>query len=314
VAIDAANNSTGGTTPARILIQNVVNGVLMFIVEPQFYKREEVAVENIDIQALISDYAMPWGIKIVMALVIFYIGRMVVGIVVRVVKKLLIARGIDEILVSFLTSIIRWVLLLFVIIAALSQLGVNTTSLVALLGAAGLAIGLSLQSSLSNFASGVMLIIFRPFTKGDFVEAGGASGVIDTISIFTTTMTTPDNKEVIIPNGSILGNNITNYSARPTRRVDMVFGISYDDDIRKAKQLLEEIIAADDRVLSEPAPVIALGELADSSVNFLVRPWAKSEDYWGLLWDTTETVKLKFDEAGLSIPYPQMDVHMDKNE
>ena len=254
-------------------------------------------MENIDIQALISDYAMPWGIKIVMALVIFYIGRMVVGIVVKVVKKLLLGRDIDEILVSFLTSIIRWVLLLFVIIAALSQLGVNTTSLVALLGAAGLAIGLSLQSSLSNFASGVMLIIFRPFTKGDFVEAGGASGVIDTISIFTTTMTTTDNKEIIIPNGSILGNNITNYSARPTRRVDMVFGISYDDDIRKAKKLLEDIIAADDRVLSEPAPVIALGELADSSVYFLVRPWAKSEDYWSLLWDTTETVKLKFDEA-----------------
>lgn len=284
----------------------------MFIVTLSFLNREDTAVENIDIQALISDYAMPWGIKIVMALVIFYIGRMVVGIVVRVVKKLLLGRGIDEILVSFLTSIIRWVLLLFVIIAALSQLGVNTTSLVALLGAAGLAIGLSLQSSLSNFASGVMLIIFRPFTKGDFVEAGGAAGVIDTISIFTTTMTTTDNKEIIIPNGSILGNNIINYSARPTRRVDMVFGISYDDDIRQAKKLLEEIITADDRVLSEPAPVIALGELADSSVNFVVRPWAKSEDYWGLLWDTTETVKLKFDEAGLSIPYPQMDVHVDK--
>lgn len=271
-------------------------------------------MENIDIQSLITDYAMPWGIKILMALVIFYVGRMVVGIVVRVIKKLMLARNIDEILVGFLTSIIRWVLLLFVIIAALSQLGVNTTSLVALLGAAGLAIGLSLQSSLSNFASGVMLIIFRPFTKGDFVEAGGATGVVDTISIFTTTMTTTDNKEIIVPNGAILGNNITNYSARATRRVDMVFGISYDDDVRKAKQLLEEIIAADERVLADPAPVIALGELADSSVNFLVRPWAKSGDYWGLLWDTTETVKLKFDEAGISIPYPQMDIHMDKND
>ena len=259
-------------------------------------------------------YVIPWGIKIALALVIFYVGRMVVAMVVRAVGKLLNSRGMDEILVSFLSSILRWVLLLFVIIAALSQLGINTTSLVALLGAAGLAIGLSLQSSLSNFASGVMLIIFRPFTKGDFVEAGGATGVVDSISIFTTTMTTPDNKEIIVPNGAILGNNITNYSARPTRRVDMVFGISYDDDIRKAKQLLEEIIAADDRVLPEPAPVIALGELADSSVNFLVRPWAKSEDYWGLLWDTTETVKLKFDEAGISIPYPQMDVHVDKSE
>jgi small conductance mechanosensitive channel len=271
-------------------------------------------MEIADLDALINTYAIPWGIKIALALVIFYVGRMVVSIVINGVYKLLRKREMDEILVSFLTSILRWVLLLFVVIAALSQLGINTTSLVALLGAAGLAIGLSLQSSLSNFASGVMLIIFRPFTKGDFVEAGGATGVVDNISIFTTTMTTPDNKEVIVPNGSILSNNITNYSARPTRRVDMVFGIGYDDDIRKAKELLEEIIAADDRVLTDPAPVIALGELGDSSVNFLVRPWAKSEDYWGLLWDTTETVKLKFDEAGISIPYPQMDVHFDKSE
>jgi small conductance mechanosensitive channel len=233
---------------------------------------------------------------------------------VGVTEKLMRRNEMDEILIKFLSSIIRWVLLLFVIIAALSQLGIDTTSLIALLGAAGLAIGLSLQSSLSNFASGVMLIIFRPFTKGDFVEAGGATGVVDRISIFTTTMTTPDNKEVIVPNGAILGGNITNFSARPTRRVDMVFGISYDDDLKKAKDILTEIIAADDRVLAEPAPVITVGELADSSVNFLVRPWANSGDYWGVLWDTTEAVKLKFDEAGISIPYPQMDVHMNKSE
>ncbi len=226
---------------------------------------------------------------------------------------MIFGNGMDETLVGFLASILRWVLLLFVIIAALSQLGINTTSLVALLGAAGLAIGLSLQSSLSNFASGVMLIMFRPFTKGDFVEAGGATGVVDKISIFTTVMTTPDNKEVIVPNGAILSNTITNYSARPTRRVDLVFGISYDDDIRKAKELLEEIIAADKRVLSDPEPVIVVGELADSSVNFLVRPWVNAADYWGVYWDTTEAVKLKFDEAGISIPYPQMDVHMDKS-
>ena len=171
-----------------------------------------------DVSQIIDTYVIPWGIKIVLALVIFYVGRLVVSMVVGAVSKLLRGRGMDEILVGFLSSILRWVLLLFVIIAALSQLGINTTSLVALLGAAGLAIGLSLQSSLSNFASGVMLIIFRPFTKGDFVEAGGATGVVQTISIFTTTMTTPDNKEIIVPNGAILGNNITNYSARPTRR------------------------------------------------------------------------------------------------
>ncbi len=263
---------------------------------------------------IIETVVIPWGIKIALAIAIFYVGRMVVAAVVNVAGKFMRARDMDEILVKFLSSILRWVLLLFVVIAALSQLGIDTTSLVALLGAAGLAIGLSLQSSLANFASGVMLIVFRPFTKGDFVEVAGTSGSVDNISIFTTTLTTPDNKEVIIPNGSVIGNNITNYSARPTRRVDMVFGIGYDDDIKKAKELLEQIVAADERVLAEPAPVVALGELADSSVNFLVRPWVKAEDYWGVLWDTTETVKLKFDEAGISIPYPQMDVHMDKGE
>lgn len=268
---------------------------------------------DLDIPTLITNYAMPWGIKIIMALVIFIIGRMIVGIVVKMVRRLLTARGMDAILISFLSSILRWVLLLFVIIAALSQLGIDTTSLVALLGAAGLAIGLSLQSSLSNFASGVMLIIFRPFTKGNFVEVAGTSGVIEKINIFTTTLTTPDNKEVIVPNGAIIDNNITNYSARATRRVDMVFGISYDDDIRKAKQILQDILAADSRILADPAPVVALGALADSSVNFVVRPWVNTADYWAVFWDTTEAVKLKFDEAGITIPYPQMDVHVDRS-
>jgi small conductance mechanosensitive channel len=271
-------------------------------------------LENLDIGQLVTDYAVPWGIKIIFALVIFIIGRIAVSLVIKFVQKMMLGREMDEMLVKFLASILRWVLLLFVVIAALSQLGIDTTSLIALLGAAGLAIGLSLQSSMSNFAAGVMIIVFRPFSKGDFVEIAGASGVIDNINIFTTTMTTPDNKEVIVPNGSVLGNNITNYSARDTRRVDMVFGISYDDDLKKAKQILSEIIAADERVLAEPAPVIALGELADSSVNFIVRPWTKSSDYWGVMWDTTEAVKLKFDEAGLSIPYPQMDVHVAKSE
>ncbi|MEP0202429.1 MAG: mechanosensitive ion channel domain-containing protein [Halioglobus sp.] len=259
-------------------------------------------------------YIVPWGIRIALALAIFYIGKKVVGAVVGVLQRLMRKQETDEILVSFISAIVRWVLLLFVVIAALSQLGIDTTSLIALLGAAGLAIGLSLQSSLSNFAAGVMLIVFRPFTKGDFIDAGGAMGVVDKISIFTTILTTTDNKEVIIPNGAIMGGNITNFSARPTRRVDMVFGIGYDDDIRKAKALLEEIVAADDRVLAEPAPVVSISELADSSVNFVVRPWVNAADYWDVLWETTESVKLKFDEAGISIPYPQMDVHLDKGE
>jgi small conductance mechanosensitive channel len=281
-------------------------------VRPQTSRRNPV--ENLDIATLVNTYAIPWGIKLVTALAIFYLGRIVVAGVIGFVRRVLHSRGMDDILVDFLAAILRWALLLFVIIAALSQLGINTNSLVAVLGAAGLAIGLSLQSSLSNFAAGVMLIIFRPFTKGDFVEAGGASGIIDKISIFTTTLTTPDNKEVIVPNGAIIGSNITNYSARPTRRVDMVFGVSYDDDIRKAKQLLQDILAADERILKDPAPVVAVGALAESSVNFLVRPWAKTADYWAVYWDTTEAVKTRFDEAGISIPYPQVDVHMGKPE
>lgn len=267
-----------------------------------------------DTSTLIETIIIPWGIKIGLALAIFIIGRMVVSTVVGVTQKFMRNRGMDEILVRFLCSILRWVLLLFVVVAALSQLGIDTTSLVALLGAAGLAIGLSLQNSLSNLASGVLLIIFRPFTKGDFVEVAGTAGSVEAISIFTTKLITPDNKEIIVPNGAVLGNNITNYSARPTRRVDMVFGISYDDDIRKAKELLEQIVAADDRVLAEPAPVVALGELADSSVNFLVRPWVNSADFWAVKWDITEAVKLKFDEADITIPYPQMDVHFDKGQ
>ncbi|MBA6412784.1 mechanosensitive ion channel [Parahaliea sp. F7430] len=259
---------------------------------------------------ILENYIIPWGVKVIIALLIFVIGRVVVRALVGMVENLMRKRGVDEVLVRFITSIMRWILLLFVIIAALSQLGIDTTSLIAVVGAAGLAVGLALQGSLSNFAAGVLLIIFRPFTKGNFVEAGGAMGVIDSIGIFTTTMTTTDNKEVTVPNGAIISNNITNYSARPTRRVDMTFSISYDDDIRKAKQILQEIIAADERVLPEPAPVIVLSELGSSSVNFLVRPWVKSSDYWPLLWATTEAVKTRFDAEGISIPYPQMDVHM----
>lgn len=257
---------------------------------------------------LVIDYAT----AVLFAFVIFIVGRMVVGRVVNICQKVMLGRGMDETLVSFITSILRWVGLLFVAIASLSRLGIDTTSLVALLGAAGLAIGLSLQNSLGNLAAGVMLILFKPFKKGDFVEAGLATGTVEKISIFTTVMTTPDNKEIIVPNGAIIGNNITNFSARPTRRVDMVFGIAYDDDLKQAKDILEDIVKSDTRVLAEPAPVVTVGELADSSVNFLVRPWVDAADYWSVLWDTTEAVKLRFDEAGISIPFPQMELHMQK--
>jgi len=270
-------------------------------------------LENINIEDLLSTYVIPWGINIVLALVIFIIGRAVTKIVVGIFRRLLGKADMDVILIDFVCSIIGTALTLFVIIASLDQLGVDTTSLIALLGAAGLAVGLALQGSLQNFASGVMLIVFRPFKTGDFVEAGGVSGVVEKISIFSTMMRTGDNREIIVPNGSIYGGTITNYSARETRRIDMVFGIGYDDDIKKAQDILRELANSDDRILKDPEILIAVSELADSSVNFVVRPWVKSGDYWAVKFDFTEKVKLTFDEQGISIPYPQMDVHTSKS-
>lgn len=268
--------------------------------------------EFMDLEKLVTAFVIPWGINILLALATFFVGLWVANILLKVAKKLLTKSKLDVILIDFITSILHAVLLLFIVIAAMDQLGVDTTSLIALLGAAGLAIGLAMQNSLQNFAAGVMLIIFRPFKTGDFVEAGGTAGVVETISIFSTIMRTGDNREVIVPNGSIYNGTITNYSARETRRIDMVFGIGYQDDIRKAKQLLTDILSADERVLKEPEPLVAVGELADSSVNFNVRPWVKSTDYWAVKFDLTEQIKLAFDDNGISIPYPQMDVHLDK--
>jgi len=270
----------------------------------------EFSVEST--QNLIDTYVVPYAINIFFALAIFIIGKWVAKAVTKIAAKLMKKAKVDDILVDFVSGIVKSLMMLFVIIAALGELGVDTTSLVALIGAAGLAIGLSLQSSLQNFAAGVMLIIFRPFKTGDFVEVAGISGVIEKITIFTTQLRTGDNKEMIVPNGSIYGGVITNYSAKETRRVDMVFGIGYDDDIKKAKEILNDILNKDDRILKDPAPVVAVSELADSSVNFVVRPWVKSADYWGVYFDTHETVKISFDDANISIPYPQMDIHMDK--
>ena len=267
--------------------------------------------EATEINTMVTTYVVPWAINIFFALAIFVVGRWVSKFLVRLLRKGLTKAKMDPILVNFVGSIVS-LLLLFIIIASLNQLGVDTTSLIAIFGAAGLAIGLALQGSLQDFASGVMLIIFRPFKTGDFVEAGGTSGVVEAISIFTTIMRTGDNREVIVPNGSIYTGTITNYSARDTRRIDMVFGIGYGDDIKKAKQILQQVVEADERVLKDPAPLVAVAELADSSVNFNVRPWVKSPDYWAVKFDLTENVKLAFDENNISIPFPQMDVHMDK--
>lgn len=259
-------------------------------------------MENISFMGLL--------IHVAIAAAIFFGGLWLAKKLKSVLQTQLVKRGTDEMLAGFCASIAHILLTAFVIIAALNQLGVQTTSLVAIIGAAGLAVGLALQGSLSNFASGVMIIAFRPFTVGDFVEAGGVSGTVEGIQIFSTQMKTGDNKTVIVPNASITGGSITNYSAKETRRVDLVFGIGYEDDLLKAKQLLEDIVKSDERILDDPAPLIAVSELADSSVNFVVRSWVKSSDYWAVYFHLNETVKLRFDKEGISIPYPQQDVHM----
>ena len=265
--------------------------------------------EDLNIEAMANTFIFPYAANIALAIVIFIVGKWLANTLTDVVVKLLKKSKMDDMLISFVASITKTILLLFVAIAALNKLGIDTTSLIALLGAAGLAVGLALQNSLQNFAAGVMLIVFRPFKAGDFVELAGVAGVVENIGIFSSVLRTGDNRELIIPNGAIYGGIITNYSARSTRRVDMVFGVDYDDDLKVAKELLRAIILADDRVLSDPEPVVAVSELADFSVNFIVRPWVKSADYWPVLWDTTEKVKLEFDAQGLSIPYPQIDIH-----
>jgi small conductance mechanosensitive channel len=272
-------------------------------------------LKNIDEAQLLTFYdkfVAPWSIKIIAALLIFFIGHLVAKMISRLIGKVLGRTKLDVILVEFIQSLVNALLLVFVVVAALDQLGVNTNSVIAVLGAAGLAIGLALQGSLQNFAAGFMLLIFRPFKGGDFVEAAGTAGVIDKIGIFSTTMHTGDNKQVIIPNGTIYSSNIINYSARGTRRIDMVFSIGYRDDIRLARDVIAKVISADARVLPEPEPLIAVGELGASSVNFYVRPWVKSDDFWPVRFDLTEKIKLAFDENGISIPFPQMDIHWNK--
>jgi len=251
-----------------------------------------------------------YGLKIILAIIIFIVGRWVARLFSKLTKRIMEKRDVDQTLQSFVGNLVYYALLTFVVLAALSQIGIQTTSFIAVIGAAGLAIGLALQGSLANFAAGFLLIMFRPFKVGDFIEGAGVSGTVESLQIFTTQLRTPDNKKIIIPNASLTGDNIVNWSATGTRRVDMVFGIGYEDDIDKAKQIISDILAADNRVLKDPAPQVAVSELADSSVNFIARPWAKTGDYWGVYFDTTEAVKKRFDAESISIPYPQSDVHI----
>lgn len=258
----------------------------------------------------IDIYLVPWLIKIATAALVFFIGRWLARLLVKLSRRLMRASHLDQMLVEFIGNILYALLLVVVVLSALDQLGVKTTSALAILGAAGLAVGLSLQSSLSNFAAGVMLIIFHPFKTGDFVEAGSISGIVEAISLFTTILRTGDNREVIVPNSQVYSSPITNYSARDTRRIDMIFSIGYEDDIKLAKTLIETTINQDDRILPEPAPAIMVMELAASSVDLAVRPWVKSSDYWSVRSDLLELIKSAFDSNGISIPFPQQDVHV----
>lgn len=251
-----------------------------------------------------------YGIKIIAALAILIFGRWIAKIIEKIIHNVMEKRGVDPTIVNFISNLTYFALLIFVILAALSQVGIQTTSFIAILGAAGLAIGLALQGSLSNFAAGFLLIVFRPFKVDDFIEAAGVMGTVEKIQIFTTQLKTPDNKTIIIPNAKLTDDNIVNWSTKGTRRVDLVMGISYEDDIDKAKAIMHEVLKNDSRILAEPAPKIAVVELADSSVNFVVRPWVQARDYWSVYFDTTEGIKKQFDAAGISIPFPQRDVHV----
>lgn len=267
-------------------------------------------LDTITQPGFIEMFLLPWTIRILVAVAIWFIGKWVAGKATVTLKKLMRRTGMDDMLVQFLGNIFYALLLIAVLIAALDHLGLQTTSLLAIFGAAGLAVGLALKDSLSNFSSGVMLILFRPFKVGDYIEAAGVAGTVEEVRIFSTLIKTPDNRQIIIPNGQIYGGTIVNVSAKPTRRVDLVFGIGYDDDIRKAKELISAIMDQDERILKDPAPAIALGELGDSSVNINVRPWVNSGDYWPVRADLLENIKLAFDSNGISIPFPQRDVHL----
>ena len=253
-----------------------------------------------------TDYGQPafWALVILAA---GWIGARVIRVVIR---RLMRRANVDPTLVGFFANLIYTLLLAFVAVSALDRVGVATGSFVAIIGAAGLAVGLALQSSLANFAAGVMIILFRPFHVGQFIEGGGVSGTVVQIQVFSTVLNTPDNKRVIVPNGALMKGTLTNFAANDTRRIDLTFSIGYEDDLNKAKQILEEIVQGNELVLKDPAPAVALGDLADSSVDLLVRPWVKTTDYGTVKSQVLEAVKLRFDESGITIPYPQREVHL----
>ncbi|CAH0992742.1 Small-conductance mechanosensitive channel [Sinobacterium norvegicum] len=269
-------------------------------------------MENFDMSGY-EDQAINIAIQLGSAILIYLVGMMVARMVTGFVNRAMEKKGIEKTVSAFVGNIIHGLVVGLVLVIVLSQLGVQTASLVAVLGAAGLAVGLALQGSLSNFASGVLLVMFRPLKVGDFVDAGGAAGTVESVTMFSTVIVTPDNKQVTVPNTSVLSGPIVNYSAKPIRRVDLLVGVAYDADLAQVKKILADIVASDDNVLEGEEVTIAVKELADSSVNFVMRSWVKKENYWPSYFDQTEKVKLALDAAGISIPFPQVDVHFEKS-
>ncbi|MDH3807298.1 MAG: mechanosensitive ion channel [Desulfuromonadales bacterium] len=252
--------------------------------------------------------------NIAYAIIILAIGFWGAKMIARLVKGLMERRDVDQALTGFVENLINALVVTFAVIAALNKLGIQTTSLIAVVGAAGLAIGLALKDSLGNFAAGVMILIFKQFKAGDFIEAAGVLGVVETLNVFSTQLKTGDNKTVYVPNGKLIGDNIINYSTKSTRRIDMVIGVSYDADLSHVKKVLEDILAKESRILEDPAPTIGVLALADNSVNFAFRPWVNAADYWGVHFDLHAAIKTRFDEEGIGIPYPQRDVHLYQQE
>jgi len=272
---------------------------------------------RIDFDALfskIAELATTYGLKLVLAIVVLVIGLMIIRAITKGATKMMKKADVDASLVPFLRSLISITLKVLLIISIMSMVGIQMTSFIAVLGAAGLAVGLALQGTLQNFAGGVIILLFKPYKVGDYITTQGFSGTVKEIQIFTTILTTPDNQTVIIPNSPIAVNALTNYSTQETRRVDFTFGIGYSDDIDKARTVIMKLINQDERILKDPEPLVKIANLGDSSVDFATRVWVNSGDYWGVFFDMNEKVKKEFDKEGISIPFPQQDVHLYKHE
>lgn len=271
-------------------------------------------VEKANLETILQDYIIPYGTKILIAILIYVVGKWIARFISHLLGKIALASTKDEMLQGFVSSISYFLFLLIIIIASLSQLGINTSSLVALIGAAGLAVAMALQSSLQNFASGVMLLIFKPFKKGDFIEASGVSGKVEQMGLLLLELRTGDNKSVLIPNSKVFGDSITNYSNNDTRRVDFIFDISYDSDIQLAKEIIARCLQEHELILRDPEPTIVVGSLEANSVQIFVRPWVYTNNYWQVHFEILEKVKLEFDNAGISIPFNQLDLHLPNNQ